>query len=56
MGANQPPIQVQAQLRLECRYGLCSIEISSVSDGEKTDGQRFDSRALGFSLPSRLCD
>ena len=49
MGANQPPIQVQAQLRLECRYGLCSIEIYSVSDGEKTEGQMFDSRALGFS-------
>ena len=49
MGANQPPIQVQAQLRLECRYGLCSIEIYSVSDGEKTEGQTFDSRALGFS-------
>ena len=51
VGANQPPIQVQAQLRLECRYGLCSIEIYNVSDGEKTEGQRFD-----FSLPSRLCD
>ena len=49
MGANQPPIQVQAQLRLECRYGLCSIEIYSVSDVDKTDGQMFDSRALGFS-------
>ena len=49
MGANQPPIQVQAQLRLECRYGLCSIEIYSVSDVEKTEGQMFDSRALGFS-------
>ena len=49
MGANQPPIQVEAQLRLECRYGLCSIEIYSVSDGEKTEGQTFDSRALGFS-------
>ena len=46
MGANQPPIQVQAQLRLECRYGLYNV-----SDGEKTEGQRFD-----FSLPSRLCD
>ena len=50
MGANQPPIQVQAQLRLECRYGLlCSIEIYSVSDVEKTEGQMFNSRALGFS-------
>ena len=45
------PIQVQAQIRLECRYGLCSIKIYNVSDGEKTEGQRFD-----FSLPSRLCD
>ena len=49
VGANQRPIQVQEQLRLECRYGLCSIEIYSVSEGEKTEGQRFDSRALGFS-------
>ena len=56
VGANKPPIQVQANLRLECRYGLCSTGIYSVSDGEKTEGQRLDSRALGFSFPSRLCD